>query len=562
MSPEPTKTQTSLAISIRTMGQDLGAIQKGQTPTPRVETVVAGPPETLPVEQLARSPRPMPQPTPAPRPTIQPTPPKPAAPSQLESVLAPKTQLPKPLIASVQAVPKPTPLTPVPQPHPAPPRPPTPTLPPPKPTTPPPTPAVSSILKARIQADLQEATKRQDAMVTSVLRLLISAIHNAEIAQHKETTGLDDNEIRGVIASEVQRRKEAIAGYERGSRGELTEKERTELAVLYHYLPTPPVPPAGPRPPTAPLTQPVKPAFSPPAQPPPHPIIPPPPLTPPVAPPASKVPVPTPAATPARLQPPAAGANRRKLVFLASSLAVIVLAAAGGTLWWFKFRPTPAPPPPPITEPTPPTPILRAPITQTVETPTVGGIHEAIARVWAAPGTPGTPVAILVKITPAAGETPKRYATKDELVNAISITFPSALASVVTDLSLIWYTQNEIFSAAVPAVADRNRFALAIRLNATAEAARQYLTAWETTTMSRDLEPYLQLSRLGADRAFSPFGWQDTTYRAVPIRYINYTLPDQSIDYAFLPAQNLLLITTSRESMYALVDLVLMPNSN
>ncbi|MBI2624245.1 GatB/YqeY domain-containing protein [Candidatus Parcubacteria bacterium] len=567
MSPAQTKTQQSLAITIRTMSQDLEAIRKGQTPAPRMQTITAGPPEALAIEQRAR-------------PQIMPVQPA-GPPARLESVLAPKTTPlaqpptpPPPLLPprplSAAPVPKPS-LSAPPTPQPVIPRPVVgPTSTPKPPASPQP---ISSILKAKIQADLQDATRRQDAIVTSVLRLLLSAVHNAEIAQDKEKSGLDDTEIRDVIAKEVQRRKEAIAGYERGGRGELVEKERTELAVLYHYLPTPPAPPPAPKPyvagplpppkPAAPLTQPVKPAFSPPAQPP-HPLIPPPlvtakPAMPPVAPPASPA-APTHPQPAAPRVPRAAGGNRRKSILLASSLAVVVLAAAGGTLWWFKFRPTPAPPPPPQT--LEPKPIISgmnsAVVTTANENISREETQQLIQQAFALPVADRSFEVAFIKTAPPA--TNPRFLDPAQILNLTDLDDITLLINPtdLQGLDLFRFGQTEFF--ADNASLDRQRFGMVFKFK------QQPTTSLDTfLAMTQDLEPYLRLSRFGGNAARAMTAsdpntlpvWQTNTYRGVTMKYVNFDSPDISIDMSLLPAQNLLLVATSRESMFGLIDLVL-----
>lgn len=94
-------------------------------------------------------------------------------------------------------------------------------------------------LKERIQKDLEEALRRQDKTVVSVLRLLAAAVHNEEIAKGKQQSGLEDGAVLEVISREAKRRKESIEAYEKGGRADLVEQERAELAILYHYLPEP-----------------------------------------------------------------------------------------------------------------------------------------------------------------------------------------------------------------------------------------------------------------------------------------------------------------------------------
>jgi hypothetical protein len=89
-------------------------------------------------------------------------------------------------------------------------------------------------LKEQIDADYKAAMKARDDLKVSVLRLLRSAIHNAEIDKQRALT---DDEILGVIQSEVQKRHESIEAFQQGGRQDLVEREQAELAILESYLP-------------------------------------------------------------------------------------------------------------------------------------------------------------------------------------------------------------------------------------------------------------------------------------------------------------------------------------
>jgi uncharacterized protein YqeY len=89
-------------------------------------------------------------------------------------------------------------------------------------------------LKDSIQEALRGALKRQQRVELSTLRLLLSEIRNAEIAQQKPA---DDNKVLDVIAKEVKRRRESIEAFKLGNRGDLVAQEEAELAVLMSYLP-------------------------------------------------------------------------------------------------------------------------------------------------------------------------------------------------------------------------------------------------------------------------------------------------------------------------------------
>jgi len=89
-------------------------------------------------------------------------------------------------------------------------------------------------LKNSIQETLKEALKRQRRAEVATLRLLLSEIKNAEIAQQKPA---DDNKVLDVVAKEVKRRRESIEAFKQGNRNDLVAQEEAELAVLMSYLP-------------------------------------------------------------------------------------------------------------------------------------------------------------------------------------------------------------------------------------------------------------------------------------------------------------------------------------
>jgi uncharacterized protein YqeY len=89
-------------------------------------------------------------------------------------------------------------------------------------------------LKDRIQEALKGALKGQQKVEVSTLRLLLSEIKYAEIAQQKPA---DDSKVLDVIGKEVKRRRESIEAFKKGNRSDLVAQEEAELAVLMGYLP-------------------------------------------------------------------------------------------------------------------------------------------------------------------------------------------------------------------------------------------------------------------------------------------------------------------------------------
>lgn len=89
-------------------------------------------------------------------------------------------------------------------------------------------------LKDKIQEALKGALKSRQGVEVSTLRLLLSEIKYAEIAQQKPA---DDSKVLDVIAREVKRRRESIEAFKKGNRADLVAQEEAELAVLMTYLP-------------------------------------------------------------------------------------------------------------------------------------------------------------------------------------------------------------------------------------------------------------------------------------------------------------------------------------
>ncbi|MCJ7829082.1 MAG: GatB/YqeY domain-containing protein [Dehalococcoidia bacterium] len=86
----------------------------------------------------------------------------------------------------------------------------------------------------KIRTHLEQALRKNDKLRCSVLRLALSSIRNAEIAQQKT---LDDDGILIVIDKEAKMRRESIEAFEKGNRPDLVAKETAELAILLEYLP-------------------------------------------------------------------------------------------------------------------------------------------------------------------------------------------------------------------------------------------------------------------------------------------------------------------------------------
>jgi len=93
-------------------------------------------------------------------------------------------------------------------------------------------------LKEQIRTDLTAAIKSRDELRSSTLRMVLTAITNAEVAG-KEAKQLTDDEVLTVLTSEAKKRREAATAFAEGGRAEMAAKEEAEAAVLADYLPEP-----------------------------------------------------------------------------------------------------------------------------------------------------------------------------------------------------------------------------------------------------------------------------------------------------------------------------------
>jgi uncharacterized protein YqeY len=89
-------------------------------------------------------------------------------------------------------------------------------------------------LKERFNSDLREALRSGDEHRKSALRMVLAALHNAEIEAKGE---LDEGAVLGVLAKEVKQRHESIEEFRKGGREDLVAREEAQLAFIQPYLP-------------------------------------------------------------------------------------------------------------------------------------------------------------------------------------------------------------------------------------------------------------------------------------------------------------------------------------
>jgi len=91
-------------------------------------------------------------------------------------------------------------------------------------------------LKEKLQADLTDAIRSRNEVVSGTVRMLLAAITNEEVAG-KAAKVLTDAEIITVLSREAKKRREAVEAYTHAKRDDLAGKEKAEAAVIANYLP-------------------------------------------------------------------------------------------------------------------------------------------------------------------------------------------------------------------------------------------------------------------------------------------------------------------------------------
>lgn len=87
----------------------------------------------------------------------------------------------------------------------------------------------------RIDKELKDAMRSKDTVKLSVLRMLMAAVKNTEIA--KKVNKLGDPDVIQVIQKMIKEHKESISQFEKGNRADLVDKEKAEMEILQKYVP-------------------------------------------------------------------------------------------------------------------------------------------------------------------------------------------------------------------------------------------------------------------------------------------------------------------------------------
>ena len=93
-------------------------------------------------------------------------------------------------------------------------------------------------LKKQIDEKLNQALKAKDKNTYPTLRLIVSAIKDAEIAgRSKGQKEIKDSDISSLLKKMIKQRNESCEVYEKAGRNELLENEKKEITVISTFLP-------------------------------------------------------------------------------------------------------------------------------------------------------------------------------------------------------------------------------------------------------------------------------------------------------------------------------------
>ncbi|MBF0386087.1 MAG: GatB/YqeY domain-containing protein [Candidatus Omnitrophica bacterium] len=91
------------------------------------------------------------------------------------------------------------------------------------------------MLADKINSDYIQAMKDRDKVRSGALNFLKSQLKYAMI--DKRADKLDDSDVLTVIKKQIKQREDSIEQFKNGGRGDLVDKETSELNVLKSYLP-------------------------------------------------------------------------------------------------------------------------------------------------------------------------------------------------------------------------------------------------------------------------------------------------------------------------------------
>jgi uncharacterized protein YqeY len=93
------------------------------------------------------------------------------------------------------------------------------------------------VLRDDINKALTEAMKAKNERAVSTLRMVNSALKNADIeARGAGKPPLGDAEVLGLLQKMIKQRQESVELYQKGGRADLVKQEQEEISIISSYL--------------------------------------------------------------------------------------------------------------------------------------------------------------------------------------------------------------------------------------------------------------------------------------------------------------------------------------
>ena len=233
--------------------------------------------------------------------------------------------------------------------------------------------------------------------------------------------------------------------------------------------------------------------------------------------------------------------SKKRTILVALIILAVVLIGAGGLFYWLgkKTPPSlPTPPSPPIITPQPSTPIISINETKTISLTSDKSLFELLKEEAKLEQSIGTFKRIAVLNPPTGGE--REFLSAVELLQNLEISIPPyALSDFKNNYTLVLFSQST-----------GKRLGIIIELQ-NPENLKEQLKTWEPTLLD-DFKNFYPIQVPGP-RASQTF--LNDAHQNVAIRYVNLPKSDLTLNYTIL--NNLLVIGTSKELMYTVIDKIL-----
>ncbi len=91
-------------------------------------------------------------------------------------------------------------------------------------------------LEEQLNADLLDATRKNDNTRKLAIRSVKAAINEAKVAG-PQARELSDQDVTTIVSKQIKQRRDSIEEFRKGGREDLVEREAAEIKILEQYVP-------------------------------------------------------------------------------------------------------------------------------------------------------------------------------------------------------------------------------------------------------------------------------------------------------------------------------------